>query len=114
MELRFVADKLEALVAETLAAGGRFQIQDDRVRVSAPAPLPGELLARLRVHKPDLIAWLRSRPVCCECRQPITEPVVAWWGGKPAHAGCGERAWQKAWAAVPTERRGGDDEGRAA
>ena len=114
MELRFVANKLEALVAETLAVGGRFQIDDDRVRVSAPAPLPGELLARLRVHKPDLIAWLRSRPVCCECRQPITEAVVAWWGGEPAHAGCGERAWQKAWAAVLTERRGRTDEVQAA
>ena len=114
MELRFVADKLEALVAETVAAGGRFQLDDNRVRVSALAPLPGELLERLRIHKPNLIAWLRSRPVCCECRQPITEPVVAWWGGEPAHAGCGERAWQKAWAAVLTERRGRTEEVQAA
>ena len=38
MELRFVADKLEAFVAETVAAGGQFQLDDDRVRVSAPAP----------------------------------------------------------------------------
>ena len=83
MELRFVADKLEALVAETVAAGGRFQLDDNRVRVSALAPLPGELLERLRIHKPNLIAWLRSRPVCCECRQPITEPVVAWWAANP-------------------------------
>ncbi len=51
-----------ALVAEVERHGGRLLLRGDRIRVEAPTPLPDALMVKLRRHKPELLAVLRSRP----------------------------------------------------
>lgn len=51
------------LVREVVHAGGKlFPLDDGRLRVTAPEPLPEELVDRIRRHKPEVIALL-TRPV---------------------------------------------------
>ena len=54
-------------------AGGTIALQGDRLRLSAPEPLPRELLEEVRLHKADLIDQLRSaaRPLL---REPPAAP----------------------------------------
>jgi hypothetical protein len=59
--------------------------------------VPANLVAAIRTSKPALLAYLRSRPVCAECRRPIVEPVRSWWGGAPVHHACGVAAWERDW-----------------
>ena len=43
---------------EVAAAGGRFSVAGDRIAVSAPRPLPDPLVAKLRRHKGEVLAYL--------------------------------------------------------
>lgn len=86
-----------ALVARASSAGVGLSIDGDRVRMRAEAPPPAGLVAELRARKGEVLVYLRSRPVCAECRAPIIEPVRSWWGGEPVHHACGVRAWERDW-----------------
>jgi hypothetical protein len=48
------------LIATVHSAGGSFRIVDGRVRVEAPAPLPCELMERLRALKGEVFGLLAS------------------------------------------------------
>jgi hypothetical protein len=52
-----VALDLLRQVAET---GGTVRVEGDMLRLSAPEPLPDELRARLRQHKPEIVALLAA------------------------------------------------------
>jgi hypothetical protein len=49
------------LVATLNSVGGRLRILEGRVRVEDPAPLPSELIERLRAVKGEVFAVLASR-----------------------------------------------------
>ena len=102
-----------AAIQEVVAQGGSLWIEGDAIEVSARAPLPADLITRMRAHKPEILTVLRRRPKCCECGRPIVEPATAWWGGKPAHVDCGERAWRKSRSAFAGGRHGDVDEAAA-
>jgi len=51
-------DVTKELIDEVARHGGRLVREGELLRVSAPAPLPTDLQARLREHKPDLLAAL--------------------------------------------------------
>src|SRR5690242_12759048 len=34
--------------------------------------------------------------LCCLCGDSLRQPLTNSWGGKPCHAGCGERAFEEA------------------
>lgn len=87
------------LVAELVAAECQVTLDGERLIVRPAAEVPARLVEPIRAHKPALVAYLRSRPVCAECRQPIIEDVTAWYGGDPVHRACGERAWERDWRA---------------
>ena len=114
MELRFVADKLEALVAETLAAGGRIPARRRSGESFGAGALTGRIVRAISYPQagPDRLAAIAAGVL----RVPAVD-----------HRACGgmvgrqtrpcrlrRAAWQKAWVAVPTERRGRTDEVRAA
>jgi len=46
------------IVREVEAAGGRLAVAGHRLAVSAPQPLPGPLVAELRDHKGEVLAYL--------------------------------------------------------
>jgi hypothetical protein len=48
----------EALLAEVAEAGGRIEVHGDRLRLTAPKPLPLDLVARIRDAKSALLAAL--------------------------------------------------------
>ncbi len=50
------------IIAQVRAAGGRVMIIEDRLKVRAPLPLPDKLVAELRLHKAEVMAFL-TRPV---------------------------------------------------
>ena len=87
------------LAAELVAAGCQVAVAGERLIVRPAAKVPADLIEPIRASKPALVAYLRSRPVCAECRQPIIEPVRSWYGGDPVHRDCGERAWRRDWQA---------------
>ncbi len=49
------------IIARVRAAGGRVMIIEDRVKVRAPLPLPDKLVAELRLHKAEVMAFLQDR-----------------------------------------------------
>ncbi|MDO8532658.1 MAG: hypothetical protein Q7T26_10950 [Dehalococcoidia bacterium] len=49
-----------AVLAECQKLGATFRVEGDTLRVRAPAPLPGEMLAVLRQHKAEVLAHLRA------------------------------------------------------
>jgi hypothetical protein len=57
-----------ALIDRVKAAGGRLRIDGGKLKVSAPAPLPDDILAQLRAYKPELLRLLTDRPPCSGCR----------------------------------------------
>jgi hypothetical protein len=61
------------LIEAVRRAGGTIALQGDRLRLSAPEPLPQELLEEVRLHKADLIDQLRcaARPLL---REPPADP----------------------------------------
>ena len=50
-----------ALLAEIADAGGRIEARGDRLRLSAPQPLPPDLVARVRDAKSALLAEIAAR-----------------------------------------------------
>ncbi len=49
------------IIARVRAAGGRVMIIEDRLKVRAPLPLPDKLVAELRLHKAEVMAFLKDR-----------------------------------------------------
>ncbi len=49
------------IIAQVRAAGGRVIIIEDRLKVRAPLPLPDKLVAELRLHKAEVLAFLQDR-----------------------------------------------------
>jgi hypothetical protein len=94
-----------SIVRQIATAGGRVWLNGDALRVAANGPLPNAIVEQLRRDKPAVVEALRLLPVCCECGAKILEPVIAWWGGRPVHLDCGERAWRREWkgAALPAD-----------
>jgi hypothetical protein len=56
------------LLLEVHRHGGRLIASGDRIRVTAPAPLPASLMARLRAAKPELLPL-----VSCLAREDLTD-----------------------------------------
>jgi hypothetical protein len=62
-----------SLIEAVQRAGGAIRLQGDRLRLSAPKPLPEDLLQELRTHKPEVIDHLQhARP--SELRASAAEP----------------------------------------
>jgi len=76
-----VTPRARAALAAVRAAGGDVKLRGGRLKVVAPAPLPAELMERLRAVKPDLLAALAP-----------PEPERAGWGAADWRAFFGERA----------------------
>ena len=49
------------IIVQVRAAGGRIMIIEDRLKVRAPLPLPDKLVAELRLHKAEVLAFLQDR-----------------------------------------------------
>ena len=49
------------IIVQVRAAGGRIMIIEDRLKVRAPLPLPDKLVAELRLHKAEVMAFLQDR-----------------------------------------------------
>jgi len=49
------------IIAQVRAAGGRVMIIEDRLKVRATLPLPDKLVAELRLHKAEVMAFLQDR-----------------------------------------------------
>jgi hypothetical protein len=105
----------EALLAEVAEAGGRIEVHGDRLRLTAPKPLPPDLVARIRDAKPVLLAALDG---ATDWRTQYREAMAHWgalhppveaaglaWGELQAcwHRLHGERApeWQCAGCGAP-------------
>ena len=76
------------LIEAVQRAGGAITLQGDRLRLSAPEPLPEDLLLELRVHKAEVVAHLQhARPsglgqapsAALENRSASPIEVVAGW-----------------------------------
>ena len=48
------------LIDQVTACGGRVSLDGDKIHLSAPKPLPGELINKLKANKPTLMEYLRS------------------------------------------------------
>ena len=64
------------LLDEARAAGLQLRVENERVRLSAEAAPPPELLARLRAHKAEIAALLRGN-LCRHCGAPMGWPAAA-------------------------------------
>ncbi len=53
--------RVSDLIAEVHAAGGRIAADGPDLVLTAPSPLPGELVAQVKAHKPAILAAL-SKP----------------------------------------------------
>jgi len=58
------------LLKKTHSMGEDFWLENDTVVVSAPHPLPMELMVELRQHKEDIEAWI-CQATACVCPVPI-------------------------------------------
>jgi hypothetical protein len=94
-----------SLVRQIADAGGRVWLNGEAVRIAANGPLPNAIVEQLRRDKREVVEMLRLLPVCCECGAKIIDPVITWWGGRPVHLDCEERAWRREWqgAALPAD-----------
>lgn len=85
------------LLAEVERYGGRLILDGENVKVRAPAPLPDELMARLRAHKAELLQVLpdeNEKPVEAQApRQPdaAQAPAGDRTGRVRTHYGAGYR-----------------------
>jgi hypothetical protein len=97
------------LIEAVERAGGAIALQGDRLRLSAPEPLPQKLLEEVRLHKTDLIDHLQRAPQS-RLEQPAAsqpaatspnETVAAWAEGMARLCrmlpprNYPERPWQK-------------------
>ena len=65
------------LLREVSEAGGTVGLEGDMLRLSAPEPLPDELLARLRQYKAEIVALLAAaEPANCEVCQDLPAEVA--------------------------------------
>jgi hypothetical protein len=89
MERRPVSTAGELIEAAT-AAGARFDVSGDSLRISAPHPLSDALVGELRRAKPDILRLLRAgddpSATRYEWRNRYRARVIRWYG-------CGEREW---------------------
>ena len=70
------------LVREVQAAGGRLiPLDDGRLRVTAPEPLPEELVDRIRQHKPEVIAILSRPDLVAGGWDAETAELIKWFSG---------------------------------
>lgn len=67
-----------SLIHEARRYGARFIVAGEKVRVEAPAPLPGVLLAELKAHKRELLALLAANDA------PDPERVREWYAERAA------------------------------
>lgn len=74
------------------SAGARLKI--DGGKLKAYGPLPDELMAELRAHKPELLKLLSERPACAICRNlrmaevpapGLLPPYRFMWGCSKGH-----------------------------
>lgn len=56
------------IIGQVLAAGGQIAVDGSDLVLSAPRPLPGDLLDRLKAYKPALLAALTTPTVTEEAR----------------------------------------------
>ncbi len=49
------------IIAQVRAAGGQVMMIEGRLKVRAPLPLPDKLVADLRLHKAEVMAFLQDR-----------------------------------------------------
>jgi hypothetical protein len=64
------------LLREVSTAGGTVGLEGDMLRLSAPEPLPDDLLARLRQHKAEIVALLLAAEPANDAA-PVTQSVDA-------------------------------------
>lgn len=57
------------LIEQVRAVGGRIEAKGATLKLAAPKPLPDDLLAELRLHKPDLLTYLRHGLTLAELRE---------------------------------------------
>lgn len=89
-------------------AGGRFVLRGERLRLSAPEPLPDALVAEVREHKAEILDLLRSgAPVSREMQSPaasdarVESGIEDWVRGverlssTPTPPNYPEQAWQQ-------------------
>jgi hypothetical protein len=63
------------IIGQVLAAGGQIAVDGADLVLTAPRPLPADLLDRLRAHKPDILAALACPGgIALWGRVAITEP----------------------------------------
>ena len=79
------------LLDAAVAAGARFEICGNRLRVTAPHPLPDELVSDLRRAKPEILRLIPRR-LSGECARwgDRYAKQIAHWSLR------GQRAWQEA------------------
>ena len=89
------------LLQAVAAAGGVVRLEGDRLRLSAPAPLPDDLRARVRQHRAEIVALLSAA-------EPANDaaPVARSVGGLPREIADGVRAIHSADGArgIPPQR----------
>ena len=78
-----------ALLAQVAEAGGWIEARGDRLRVTAPQPLPADLVARIRAAKPALLAALAEVPDWHACHRE----ALAHWGVLHPAADTARLAW---------------------
>jgi len=82
------------LLAEARAAGVTVRLEGGKVRLSAAAAPPAELLARLRRHRAELLGLLR-REGCQRCGTPVSwrgPGGITFADGTVMHVRCYEEA----------------------
>ncbi len=72
------------LVREVQAVGGDLAPLDNgRIRITAPEPLPDHLMARLRERKPEVINFLAYRESRTDGWDPGTTQLIEWFMRTP-------------------------------
>jgi hypothetical protein len=61
------------LIAQILAAGGKVTADGPDLVLTAPRPLPTELLGKLKAHKPDILAALAIDDQAADLREHFEE-----------------------------------------
>ncbi len=75
------------LVREVQSVGGDLvPLDNGRIRITAPAPLPEHLMARLRERKPEVIDFLAYREGRADGWDPETTRLIEWFMRTPPPA----------------------------
>lgn len=82
------------IVEEVTKHGGRIVVDGDKLKLSAPSPLPTDLLDEIKKAKAELLVKFKPLPhgSCCRCgrdtQSMLTKPTGSWaW----MCSGCFER-----------------------